>query len=735
MTRLVDDRPARPQPAKEQAPKLRRIDLSRLAGGLPLLAFASAMLLIGAAPTLQPVPETTGRMQLPADAGYRAVVARMAQLGLFRIERLPALPSQLPRETLVIDDVALARAMTADAIGHCGGNNLPQDCKALIRDYRTASYLGDDMVRLSRSVWSLRDGRVEGMRPGARSLLESGRDIASSRGRLLFSGADAPAANVLVDARTGYPFPEDGDCPVPGRSLGLVAICLGERIVLRLPSQDTGGSIRIDGIPIARRAAGKDPVLLLARPGQVLTIIEAGSTRAWQIAKRATQLSEVGGNGERVRYPGFSALAAQIDSESLIRDLRTSIRKPLQDYVQNQLEAALNGKAAGRSFPVRGSVLLMDGLTGEIATAATFPLRPGQIGPALADPARREAMLAANQNFEPLEIGSTAKVPFYAAILPQAAALARPVPFTGSHCMDWPRFLQTGKAASGSSCAALLRDPARTYEGGQVGVEQAIGFSNNFYAVSTLRAGFRMSDKAREGWLRRLNALACDDPVRSKEGSDEQSCPIRPWQGKRARLRGPATATVDFDFPPQDVVRDPYGGLFLAILGNGNWKWSNVQLAQAYARLLTGRKIRPRLLATDQPLDEISPLDPQVKGRTLELIRNGMQRVVTEGTASKSFGKGREAAVPGRILLAKTGTPTLPDGSDGTTFVLAAVGTKRGTMPERFEDICAMRMVVVNLQVDRPGHDFVRRLIDSSPALRRWLAAPDACRAGRSNAK
>ena len=134
-----------------------------------------------------------------------------------------------------------------------------------------------------------------------------------------------------------------------------------------------------------------------------------------------------------------------------------------------------------------------------------------------------------------------------------------------------------------------------------------------------------------------------------------------------------------------NLVQQLRQDLYTLLLGNGANRWSNVQLAEALARLVTGRRVEARLVervvvppersGADEPevlweldarqepgtVDEL--LSPVLRQRILAGMRGAVTR--PQGTAAVLGGlveRLNEAAPPGVAYsaLAKTGTPTLP---------------------------------------------------------------------------
>ncbi|RMH21499.1 MAG: hypothetical protein D6696_05635 [Acidobacteria bacterium] len=124
--------------------------------------------------------------------------------------------------------------------------------------------------------------------------------------------------------------------------------------------------------------------------------------------------------------------------------------------------------------------------------------------------------------------------------------------------------------------------------------------------------------------------------------------------------------------------------LYTTLLGNGDNRWSNLQLAEAMARLVTGRAVRARLIerlavpaAGDGEEEMLFDLETALAQEDAgawplpdaarRLILDGMSRVVErpEGTAHERLApvlEAMSAAAPAAVVyraLGKTGTPSL----------------------------------------------------------------------------
>ena len=466
--------------------------------------------------------------------------------------------------------------------------------------------------------------------------------------------------------------------------------------------------------------------LLLLAAGDVIGV--DGDPRRLQLLEQPRALSELAPGGQRVRHPAFTAQAAQIPDTALARDLQTTVRPDLQIRVQEALEARLAplvpnvpGEAKRN---MRGAVLLMDGLTGAIAAAATFPARPEHLPIDERDNPARLRRLELNQNFELLPTGSAAKVPFAASLAKaDPGLLAVTLRYADTHCVDWRGFLRTGeeKDCSRAASSQKIRDHGN---GGSniVTFRSFITHSNNFYAMNLLRLGRQRSGL--EGpWLSNFRRFACAHPAGINPLMDE-SCPVYPWADARDPYRGAALAGLRPVFRENEIQRDPKYKFFEAIRGSIDFSWTTPQLAQAYARLLTGRGVTPRLVS--------GPVAGQADAFALQsavwqAVRDGMHGVVTTGTASNYFRQW--SPTPATYLLGKTGTPTLADGSDGSVFVLALAQTPGGGDPAEPTAICALKLIVVNFEFKPPrlASGFARDLL-ADPGVLAWATRPCGAR-------
>jgi cell division protein FtsI/penicillin-binding protein 2 len=450
------------------------------------------------------------------------------------------------------------------------------------------------------------------------------------------------------------------------------------------------------------------------------------------LLQRRTNLSQMI-DGLRIRDPAFAGLAAQIDT-TLTHTLQSTIDRNLQRAIQTVLDDTLKAKPQAVGASLRGAVVLMDGLSGQIAGAASFPHRPEHLLARDRSDPNRVRWLEQNQAFEALPVGSTAKVPFAGAITTaQPGLLGLIVPQTYPGAYSSYEFLRSGRVVRGPD--SIDGDP-RT----NVDFNTALVQSDNFYAVSLIRRAWLANRAAPQeaAWLHNIRLLTCGAPA--SVALPDSACPVFPWGDEDEPRRGRAHSGVRFAFDAAKVEAAPHNELFYGPLGNGSFNWSLVQLTQAYARFMSGRAVAMTLSAGERASP---PLAELLRGtgydQSWDAVMRGMRGVIQSGTAREI--KDLEGILGGGVYLyGKTGTPTVGyrADADGKLFVLAAVRTTDGRPPEPADAaprpssvtkasrgrICAMRFLAINLEVDTSAVPVARQLVEKNPAVRRWMTAP-----------
>ena len=737
---------------------------------LPIV-FACAILLVIAIHPRNIDPQqdrTRGNRFLPEEVGYKASIDALAQMDVFIVRELPAGPGLPTRLGVAINEEAFTKA---ESNGSLCDEGLIKDlegsldwlpdlfssteesevspCRELLNDYRQATFLRQDMLRASRQTWLLDGNDITGMRAQAHALRESGYDPISTQGKIAYASQSTQPEEswTLVDpvSLTARPLtldPQGTRCDLPGANSAIETHCFSQGVIVVLPPQRFGQTVFLNGKQVTDPNAERSPNttrLLAVREGSTLALAQPGQPpeQTWQLLKRRANLSEVR-NGVRFRDPAFAGLASQIDI-ALTTTLTSTVDRNLQNRAQTALDSALERAPERAGFSLRGALALMDGLSGRIVAGATFPSKPDHLLKRDQDTPQKVAWLQQNQVFEALPVGSTAKVPFAAAITTAQPDLLRlrqsnnfAVWDAGSRTIRYNarRFLRTGSfeesLSSGPGTNTLKTSRATNYD-----FENALVQSDNPYAVRLLREAWHSNRSAPQDadWLYNLRVLSCGAP---RYEAREAFCPVYLWSNQDNPDRGLPHPGVRFLFDEERVSAAPHNALFLGALGNGGYNWTLAQLTQSYARIMSGTTVSATLVSGSRAVD---PLSGFLRGegyeRSWRAIMRSLRGVVARGTASVL--SDTEAAVgPGVFLYAKTGTPTTGYGvrKDGKVFVLAAIRTRDGLAPEvsgRRDQICSMRFLSINLQFSQSGTNIATSLaktvIENDEAIREWLTA------------
>lgn len=274
---------------------------------------------------------------------------------------------------------------------------------------------------------------------------------------------------------------------------------------------------------------------------------------------------------------------------------------------------------------------------------------------------------------------------------PVAAPGAPPLPPGAEYRLDGRTFsarprLRVAREVRGDEAAVAGREGSYTE---LQEVDEQAGFARTFRDLFDQRVRYRR-ERTAEGldlrlWEPVLRASYGLSPAAAEDGAEAAPTPrpdavasFAPVAPERVNLR-------------LNLVQQLRQDLYTLLLGNGSNRWSNVQLAEALSRLVTGEAVTARLVErvavpaeragrheadeADEVLwePEARPapgsLDPLLDPALRRRILDGMRGVVEspEGTAAVLGGlveRISEAAPPGvtYTALAKTGTPTLPLG-------------------------------------------------------------------------
>jgi cell division protein FtsI/penicillin-binding protein 2 len=214
-------------------------------------------------------------------------------------------------------------------------------------------------------------------------------------------------------------------------------------------------------------------------------------------------------------------------------------------------------------------------------------------------------------------------------------------------------------------------------------VDERAGFGRTFQELFDQRVRYRRERTAEEFDLRPWEpVLRAAYGLETGAGGTAADPPPTPRPDAVATFAPVASERVNLRL---NLVQQLHQDLYTLLLGNGANRWSNVQLAEALARLVTGRRVEARLVervvvppersGEDEPevlweldarqepgaVDEL--LSPVLRQRILAGMRGAVAR--PQGTAAILGGlveRLNGAAPPGVTYsaLAKTGTPTLP---------------------------------------------------------------------------
>lgn len=770
--------------ARRDAPAQVKRKWPRVSAEKVLIALSIALLtlLVLASP---PWPAgNSGSRQLSAEIGYRAAVDKMAREGLFKrtmVER----PGQPPLIRVQWDKDAIARVLKAG--GDCRTlwerqRFLPWfvadprgPCEKRLMTYASRSYLDLDMRQINR--WQLEDNGVAGLQPTAHVLIAAGGPRKIWEGVVNYRGESAgkakgydPAQPMLVLSEVGgkravfrfargrakAEFPVDQlfagefdggeasrvvlalESRVPGSPFQPTAIALvplGRALLVEIPSRLGTVQIYIDGRLVAKGEAGKakpayDNVRYwLIRPDQFLTIEgQGGRKRTLQLAETPGSISELSA-GRRIREPSLRDVSQWFEQSGIEGgDFESSIVGRMHLDLQRRLAVRMTADNAPGSpprFSYRGAALMMDGLTGEIAAAATFPTEVNQLAMDDREDSTRLNWLRTNMNFRGLTIGSAAKVPFAAAVTDRYPDLLKLViPYRPVfHDVDGHQLMLGDKQG-------IENAPGHRGDG-KVDFNAFLTFSNNEYALVLAKKGVEHDERtgqsfsSERSWAANLWRFGCVIPYGIRPGAPDLG-----WDGTTSHCSPHLWRDADnqplgsnaFELPRLNLMmglRDnDFIDFYLSVIGGNRSLWSTANLGQAYARILSGRGISPRLTPAK---GDVAPDTVAMHAEAWREIRDAMSNVVQKGTAKQLWKllaqpQGVEGSV---FFFAKTGTADVdqPAKEQGHILVLMAVRTSTGALPARPSQICGLKVLVINLQ---------RRTTDALAFAAELLTAPDS---------
>lgn len=486
---------------------------------------------------------------------------------------------------------------------------------------------------------------------------------------------------------------------------------LGDRVLLTMGPRffaTPGWTVTRDGIKLTAVRHNADAVTMMDENQRVTVAFGATEKIALRLVRSRPTLDQ---------DPSLASLAHDLataqprGSDPLI----TSLDQKLQKIVQDLLDEAASESTDELTHVVanwhqegsppepdfRASVTLMDATTGEIHALGTWPYSPEQVVHGRSYPtAAALGLTRGNANFIRMPIGSTAKIPFAAAII-----AANPSLITADPCGAGPgvRRLNDDQwhdyADSTDRVANGPLDWKRPWEMAPDEIEQCngpnvMGFrsfiaqSSNAYAVNLMlhmrprgRALFRLErdglspseEPASSQFLRNLWKMACVAAIEVEPNHSDQN--DYGWQSRlpaycsntlfpdREFVNGGQSPVVRYDrvFLNAENISDATAlpDFLMNILGGSRSTWTTINLAEAYSRIVTNTAVQARLMANGSPVPA-SMVWPAGDGLRQELLQ-GMMGVILSEQSGTARGAGiREALGPefaGYLVYAKTGTP------------------------------------------------------------------------------
>lgn len=666
-------------------------------------------------------------------------------------------------------------------------------CAELFAAYRRSSFLRDDMRIDSSLIWRQEDGRLTGLAPGAHVIVDATRSFAAWQGAVDFATpyrsvmlVDVAKREILL--RFDPRAPSSTIINPADRSITTTGGVVASAVVLKTGGGRCAGNVRlslladkvlltllptarnsdcpqvfIDSTPLFSEEYGNGGFdFRLLEPGQLLTL-GGKQPVVMQVVESIGALSAL--DDRKRRYePTLAQIGGAIAiAEPTQENLLTSIRPELHFAAQAQLEGLAVRELAGERSSFRAGAILIDALSGEIAAMPSFPLRETHLVSADRMRSTRLEWLSQNQNLVPLPAGSTAKVPLATAIAdayPDLLTLRTPAQMPGFSSVLGDRLLAGGDT---------LED---NVGGAAIDFETFIAKSSNYYAVLLMRLAAGEDPMAQDGntippgqrysiggrqprnapklppvggswgyrWADELWRIACVPAYTKGPGSsagwwqiDPQGCPRYYIDTDKVanpvRLGAIAHNTPRLEF---DRVEQPdaYRDYYMSILGQNRGSWTNAALIQAYARIVTNRRVALRFDRKSSRDDDFASLD--LDEQVWSTVMAGLRGAAETGTARRLEEELGER-FGGVSVYAKTGTPTLdrvPGQGEaveqGHAIVVAFVRYSAGTRTP--DSICSARMVAVNIE-DRDGAERAPALdlvleLARRPIFARWLAAP-----------
>ena len=586
------------------------------------------------------------------------------------------------------------------------------------RAFERHSYLRTDMRTADESIWTFdRDGLlITGISDDAHRIRGPFAESTAWRGNVLFRGANSRSPTIvdaggatyalaLGDTNQTPTIPLFVNAPADRRlfaqrytfKLGQTTVAwafvVGDQVLLRIRGND---DVRVTlGHQVLKGRDGA-PVLEVWRPGQSLAFQQDGRSVRYSLSTNTVAISSYQGGRPRTRFAGMENLAlgleGAMDRDPTAGDVNTTLDPALQTAVQRALDReAERLRAGGRSFPAAAAMI--DTLNGEVLALASYPNQRSQLDAGAQRSVRLSPLMAHNQNFAPLPIGSVAKAPIAVAILETHPALA------SLRVQPSKEF----RTVLGVDLGVSFDDHASGDADGFIGFERFLEKSSNKYTAALMLLalgpeGAVRTEPSPEPYFvagRRLayvpDLYVLKNPRIGPAGLRPEFTGSPPDWGLRlaslfdVRVEGdesriPADAKIwgslsqgrAADFAQVSPRLYPLGlndvqnvatDYVMTGLGGNRSRWTTVKIAEVFATIVTRRPVRAHLTPTPPASAATGPMISDAAwGPTM----SGLRAVVKSGT-----GVALNSATPqptaGEVrIFAKTGTPALERRSSPT---------------------------------------------------------------------
>jgi hypothetical protein len=590
----------------------------------------------------------------------------------------------------------------------------------VLRDYFDRSYLRHDIERNDPRLWEV-NGRLVGMAPGAHRTASpfapgawrGDLTLASSEINLTLALTDPAGRRRTIELSPGNFIPrspplllpidvaEPGDIAASSSHLrfGLrgarETLADVRAIAGRIWIESFSDRVRVDGVDLPRGegAALEAGANIEFRDGRrTFTLVLTRTSNA--------MISRWNGVGVRYRDEDYRWLAEAVEAamDAAAQVCRTNcgyrdepVSLTLDRALERWAQRSLNDETAGERWPA--ALTVMDARNGDLlALASHAPVDNRTVGSEW----RRDPL---NYNFQPMAVGSAAKPLIAAAILAQQPNLAR---------------LQVKADRSGAAVLGLAVNPALGIADGigngvWIDLPSFIQHSSNLYAAALMvmaldeangpgtdaRGSYRFDEgppqqrlparafyQFEDGfyrlhgfprWKRALLDLYGIDASNPRRGVTDPAI----WRNLPGGLGRPERADgqdATVGFSPVSPLRqawpldEPFTlreNYIPVALGGEAFGWSTINLAQGYARLVTGTDVAARLVAGG----EGSPRRRAMMARDVRAaVCRGMALVTEEGGTARQEGTLVEALASIRRAVgpdstigffSKTGTPEM----------------------------------------------------------------------------